>query len=98
MIETIEQPLRQIHSASVWLMLSAIALSMVLGVLRLARGPSLADRVVALDLIAVSGVGLMAAAALGTGLPYFLEIGILLALIGFVGTAAFAGYIERRRR
>lgn len=70
-----------------------LAASMGIAFVRLVRGPSLADRVTALDLIALIGVAAMAAAALAYDDPWFLDVGLLLALIGFVGTAAFAHYI-----
>lgn len=80
------------------IILAVLALAMVLGFARIVRGPSLADRVVALDLIATAGVAQMAVAAIAFDLDVFLDVGILLALIGFVGTAAFARYIEQRGR
>ena len=83
-----------LYQLNLQLILGVLALSMVLAFVRLVRGPSLADRVVALDLIAIAGVGLMAAAAMAYQLTVFLDVGTLLALIGFVGTAAFARYIE----
>ena len=66
--------------------------------MRLALGPSLPDRVVALDLVAVIGVALCALAALGFRLAVFLDVAMLLAVISFVGTVAFARYLEWRGR
>ena len=65
---------------------------------RLARGPSLPDRVVALDLIAVIAVGIIAAYAIDVGQRVFLDAALVVALIGFLGTVAFARYVERRAR
>ena len=79
-------------------LLAALALAAVLALVRLIRGPSLPDRVVALDLIAVIGVAICGLAALAWKLTVFLDVALLLALISFVGTVAFARYLEWRGR
>ena len=73
-----------------------LALAIVLAFTRLVRGPSLPDRVVALDLLNTLGIGIIAAYAIATGQPAFLDVAIAMALISFLGTVAFAYYIERR--
>lgn len=65
---------------------------------RLVRGPSLPDRVVALDLIAVTTAAFLTVYAISTNQPVFLDTAIVLALITFLGTVAFAQYLERRAR
>lgn len=75
-----------------------IALALLLVFARLARGPSLADRVIALDLMAVLAVGLIAMVTLETNQPVFLDAAIVLALVAFLGTVAFGRYLERRAR
>ena len=79
----------------VYTMLSA---ALFLAFVRLARGPSLPDRVVALDLTAVTAVGIIAAYAMDVGQRAFLDAALVVALIGFLGTVAFARYVERRAR
>jgi multicomponent Na+:H+ antiporter subunit F len=63
--------------------------------LRLVRGPMAADRVVALDIFLATGSALSVAAALATRRHEFLDVGLGLALTGFVGTLAWARLIER---
>lgn len=75
-----------------------ISLSVAVCVIRLAIGPTLPDRVVALDLAVTLCVGAIALLCLKAGRPTMLVVGIVLALIMFLGTAAFAQYIERRAR
>lgn len=75
-----------------------ISLAMVLAFVRLVRGPSLPDRVVALDLIAISTAGFITVYAIDTGQRVFIDVAIVLALITFLSTVAFAQYIERRAR
>ena len=73
-----------------------LIISLGLAFFRLVRGPSLSDRVVALDLVAIMAVGFMAMYALNNDQPVFLDAAIILALIAFLGTVAFARYLERR--
>jgi multicomponent Na+:H+ antiporter subunit F len=79
-------------------LLAALGLPMVLGFLRLALGPSLPDRVVALDFMTAVAVAVAGVWAIVTRNPVFLDVAMVLALITFVGTVAFARYLERRGR
>ena len=58
-------------------------------------GPTLPDRVVAIDLIGVLIVGVIVVTAAATGDQTFLDVAIVIALISFVGTVAYARYVER---
>jgi multicomponent Na+:H+ antiporter subunit F len=69
--------------------------AMLLSFLRLCLGPSLQDRVVALDLIAVLTVGMIVTNTAGTGQRALLDAAILIALVGFLGTVAYAWYVEK---
>ncbi len=75
-----------------------LGLALVLAFIRLVRGPSLPDRVVALDLIASLVVAFVCSYAIATNQKVFLDVAIVLALIAFLGTIAFAQYVERRAR
>jgi len=72
----------------------ALALAFSLG--RLLRGPTLADRVIALDLIGFIAVGAIGLFAMTADLPSLLAVALVAALILFLGTAAFAMYLQRR--
>ena len=76
--------------------LSMMALAIMLAVIRLIRGPSLPDRVVALDLISILVAGATAIYAVGTEQAVYLDVATILALISFLGTVAFARYIEKQ--
>jgi multicomponent Na+:H+ antiporter subunit F len=80
------------------LALGMVGLALFLAFVRLVRGPTLPDRVVALDLMGVLAVGMLAAYAVATDQPALLDPAEVLALVGFLGTVAFARYLERRRR
>lgn len=69
--------------------------AMGLAFVRLVLGPTLADRVVALDLLAIVAVGMIGAYALRSGEENLLDAAVVLALISFVATVALARIIER---
>jgi len=83
---------------SVTLALAMAGTAMFLAFARLVRGPSLPDRVVALDLIGVIAVGVIAAYDILTAQPILLDAATVVALVAFLGTVGFARYIERRKQ
>ena len=79
------------------IVLPVLALTVILTFIRLVQGPSLPDRVVALDLLATISISIIAVYAIATRQPVVLDVAVVLALISFLGTIAFAYYIGRRR-
>lgn len=77
--------------------LTLLSITILLSFLRLLRGPTLPDRVVALDMLTSVGIGVTAVYAVLTDQPVFLDVATILALISFLGTIAFARYIDLRR-
>lgn len=77
--------------------LPLLAVALLLVFVRLVRGPDLPDRVVALDLMTVLLMGMIAVYGIGANQPVFLDVAIVLALVSFVATIAFAAYLERSR-
>jgi multicomponent Na+:H+ antiporter subunit F len=77
------------------LLLVVINLALLLAFWRLVRGPSLADRVVALDLITTLIIGDITVFAIANNQPLLLDLVLVLALIAFLATVAFAHYIEK---
>jgi multicomponent Na+:H+ antiporter subunit F len=75
--------------------LTMLAIAALLALLRLLKGPTLPDRVVAIDLAGVLIAGLIVVEAAVTGERAFLDVAIVIALISFVGTVAYARYVER---
>ncbi len=80
-----------------FVVLPLLSISIVLSLVRLIHGPDIADRVIALDLISTIGISFTAAYAITANEPAFLDVAIILAVLGFLGTIAFAYYIEQRR-
>lgn len=82
----------------VLVVLGMVALAMVGCLVRLLIGPTLPDRVVALDLLGMFAVAVIAIFAILIGKPVLLSVCLIMGLILFLGTAAFALYLERRAR
>ena len=73
-----------------------LGVALLVSLVRIVIGPSLSDRVLALDLLAVVAMGFVGAIAVRTGLWLYLDIAIALALLGFLATVALARYILLR--
>ncbi len=73
--------------------LAVLTLALLLAAVRLLRGPTLADRVLSLDLMTTIAIGYVGVIALRTGVMLYLDIAIAIGLVGFLGTIAFARYI-----
>lgn len=79
----------------VWLAGVLLSLGMILAFIRLVLGPSLADRVVAVDALATMAIGALVLVSIAAGSPVLLDIALAIALIVFLGTIALAMTIER---
>ena len=78
--------------------LTLLALGAIFAFARLMRGPTLPDRVIALDLIGVLIVCVLVVVGGDTSERAFLDVAIFVALISFVGTVAYSQYLERERQ
>jgi multicomponent Na+:H+ antiporter subunit F len=74
-----------------------LAASLVLATFRVIRGPSLQDRVAALDLLGLVVLSILTLAAIQSGHPGPIDIVLVFTLLGFFGTVALARYLEKRR-
>ena len=83
------------YSATISISKSLLFLSMVLICIRIVRGPHAGDRVVALDMLSMLGVGVAAFAAIISSSMAFIDVVLGIALIGFLATVAFAIFIAR---
>jgi multicomponent Na+:H+ antiporter subunit F len=73
---------------------AVLVLAFALFGVRMAKGPTLADRVIALDGMLVAGIGVLLVNAMDTGRGAFLQVAVLLALVGFISTSVIARFIE----
>ena len=72
-----------------------LGLALLMALLRLVSGPTLPDRIVAMDLFGTLAVGFIVVVAAWSGVRATLDAAIVIALIGFLGTIAYATYVER---
>ena len=78
------------------ILIAVLAVPFGLAAYRTIKGPGYADRFVALDMLTAVAVAFSALTALATGRSAFLDIGLVIALINFVSTCAFAAFLERK--
>ncbi len=83
---------------SILIALGLLCVSLILTVIRVIRGPTLPDRVLALDMLVAVAIGFIAVIGIKTGYTLFVDIAIALGLVGFLATVAFARFIIERDR
>ncbi|MDR5860635.1 pH regulation protein F [Halomonas eurihalina] len=85
-------------STVILISLSVMVLALCLTFIRLFRGPSLPDRVVALELFSSILVGIIGVVAVAVDVALLLDVAIVVALMGFMTTIGFARFLERGGR
>jgi len=78
---------------AVTLAMGMIAAAMALNLWRLARGPSLPDRILALDTLAINTIALIMLFDIKLSSTVYFEAALLIAMMGFVGTAALSKFL-----
>ncbi|MEM5582276.1 MULTISPECIES: cation:proton antiporter [unclassified Roseibium] len=86
----------QFLDASVHIAFALLTISFLIIVYRTVKGPSLPDRVVALDMLVAVGIGFIAVIGVSTGFYLYIDIAITLGLVGFLATVAFARFVLNR--
>lgn len=72
-----------------------LSLALGLNLWRLVRGPSVGDRIIALDTMVINAIAFIMLIGIADGNDTFFEAGLLLAMVGFVGTVAYCKFILR---
>lgn len=75
----------------------ALSLAMALAAWRLFKGPSAADRVLALDTLYIDALALLIVLGVWLNSALYFEVALLIGLLGFVGTVVVATFLARRR-
>ncbi|WP_299316558.1 K+/H+ antiporter subunit F [uncultured Halomonas sp.] len=75
--------------------LTLIVMAMAMNVFRLAKGPDVPDRLLALDTLYVNSIALIVLLGLWLNTKTYFEAAILIAMLGFVGTMAICRYLLR---
>ena len=76
--------------------LGLLTLALLLAIARLVRGPTLPDRILALDMITTLAIGYIGIIAVLTGFALYIDIAIALGLLGFLSTVALTRYLLSR--
>ena len=79
-------------ATTVCLVLLGIAVMLV--VIRIVRGPTLADRILGLDTLTLLGVGVVCVFSVRTGVFAYVDVAVALAFVSFVSTAALSRYLQ----
>ncbi len=87
-----------LNSYLLFVVMPILCLAVILSVIRFIQGPGIADRVIALDFIITSGVGIIGLFSIIYNHPAFLDVAMILALIAFLGTIAFSYYLIQEHK
>lgn len=79
----------------VYLAATLAGLALLLALYRFIQGPSLADRVVAFDVLTIVGITGILLTALAEGRGIYLDVALVYALLSFLGVIVIARYLER---
>ena len=74
---------------------ACIGLSLLLALVRLMLGPSIIDRILALDTMIINAIGLIVVFGIDTGVETYFEAALVIAMLGFVSTVAYARFVLR---
>jgi multicomponent K+:H+ antiporter subunit F len=80
---------------AVTIALVAFGVALLLNLLRLAKGPTIADRILALDTMVINAIVLLALFGIRYGTALYFEVALLLAMVGFVSTVALCRFVLR---
>jgi multicomponent K+:H+ antiporter subunit F len=72
-----------------------VALALLFNGWRLLRGPSIGDRIMALDTMVINAIAMIVLIGIAGGEDTYFEAALLLAMVGFVGTIAYCKFILR---
>ncbi|MEL6570946.1 MAG: K+/H+ antiporter subunit F [Pseudomonadota bacterium] len=73
----------------------ALAFGQILAMVRLVKGPSTGDRILALDTMVINAIGLIVLLGIAQGIRIYFEASLIIAMLGFVSTVALARFVLR---
>lgn len=73
----------------------ALAIGQIMAMIRLVRGPSIGDRILALDTMVIYAIGLIVLVGMLQGVRVYFEAAMIIAMLGFVSTVALARFVLR---
>ncbi|MGJ8555956.1 K+/H+ antiporter subunit F [Sulfitobacter geojensis] len=72
-----------------------IVAAQIMSMIRLVIGPSVGDRILALDTMVVNAIGLIVLLGIAQGTRIYFEVTLIIAMLGFVSTVAYARFVLR---
>lgn len=73
----------------------AVGLAQIMAMIRLVIGPDTGDRILALDTMVVYAIGMIVLLGLSQGTLIYFEASLIIAMLGFVSTVAYARFVLR---
>lgn len=73
----------------------AVGLSQIMSMIRLVIGPTPGDRILALDTMVINAIGIIVLLGISQGTGIYFEVSLIIAMLGFVSTVAYARFILR---
>lgn len=78
--------------------IALLFLGIILTMIRFIQGPSLPDRIIALELISSSLIGVLSIYSIISGVKSILDVALVLSLVTFLGTMVFANYLVEEKK
>lgn len=80
---------------AIWIAFAALSVAQVMAMFRLIIGPTSGDRILALDTMVVNAIGLIVLIGIAQSTELYFEASLIIAMLGFVSTVAYARFILR---
>ncbi|MCW1933432.1 K+/H+ antiporter subunit F [Pararhodobacter zhoushanensis] len=75
--------------------IGAFSLGLLLNLWRVATGPNISDRILALDTMVINAIALLILLGIALGSSIFFEVSMLFALVGFISTVSYCRFLLR---
>ncbi len=85
----------EVMNVALWIAFVAVAVAQVMAMIRLIIGPDTGDRILALDTMVVNAIGLIVLLGIAQGTHIYFEVTLIIAMLGFVSTVAYARFVLR---
>lgn len=84
-----------VMTVALWIAFITVAVAQVMAMIRLIIGPDTGDRILALDTMVVNSIGLIVLLGIAQGSQIYFEVTLIIAMLGFVSTVAYARFVLR---
>lgn len=75
--------------------IGAFCIALLLAAFRLFKGPSMPDRILALDTLYINSLALLVLAGLQYGTNLYFEVALVMSMLGFIGTVVLSKFLSR---